>query len=281
MHLADGGAQVLAGHRPADPPAGHRVRLGQPADRHRPVRHPGQRRDRDVPGAVVGDELVDLVGEGDQVVLGAERRDPRQFPLAEHLAARVLRAVHDDRPGAFVDGRPQLVLVERPVRLVEAHVAGHRSREDGVRPVVLVERLEDDDLLARVHHRQHRGDHGLGRAAGHREVPLGVHVHAVERPVAPGERVAQRLGAPGDRVLVDVPADGLDGGLLDLGGRREVREPLGEVHAAVLHREPGHLADHRLGELRRLPAAAAPRGHRLAHWPAALSGLPSSGYSRR
>ena len=70
--------------------------------------------------------------------------------------------------------RPELVRVDRPVRLVEGDVAGRRPGQDRVRAVVLVERLEDDDLVARVDDPEHRRDHRLGRAAGDRDLRLGV-----------------------------------------------------------------------------------------------------------
>jgi hypothetical protein len=50
----------------------------------------------------------------------------------------------------------------------------------------------------------------------------------------PAERVAERLGAPGDRVLVDVGRDRAAGGLLQGLGGREVRVALREVDRAVL-----------------------------------------------
>src|SRR6185437_16300936 len=55
--------------------------------------------------------------------------------------------------------------------------------------------------------------------------------------------------APGDGVLVDIVADGLDGGFLDEVRGGEVGEALGEIDGVVLHRQPGHLADDALGEL--------------------------------
>ena len=75
-----------------------------------------------------------------------------------------------------------------------------------------------------------------------------------------GDRVAQRLRAPGDRVLVDVVVDGLRGRVLQLGRAREVREALGQADRTVLHGQPVHLADDRLGE-----AGGLGRDARVAH----------------
>ena len=50
-------------------------------DRDRPVGHPGERRERDVL-ALVDEVLVDVVGEGDDVELDAERRDQLELVAA-------------------------------------------------------------------------------------------------------------------------------------------------------------------------------------------------------
>ena len=157
-----------------------------------------------------------------------------------------------------VTARAQLVRVERPVGRSERDVAGRRAGEDRVGPVVLVERLEDDDLVARVEDREHRGDHPLGRAAGDRDLGLRVGLPA---RVGPGglrrDRVAQRLRTPRDRVLVDVGEDGVGGSLLELVGCGEVGEALREADRAVRDRKAVHLADDRLGES--LSLVAEPR----------------------
>ena len=49
----------------------------------------------------------------------------------------------DDAARPRAERRPQLVRVDRPVGLVERHVARHRAGQDRVRAVVLVVRLED------------------------------------------------------------------------------------------------------------------------------------------
>jgi hypothetical protein len=61
--------------------------------------------------------------------------------------------------------------------------------------------------------------------------------------------VAQRLGAPGDRILIDIVGNSLSSGFLYLLRRSEIWETLGQIHGVVLHRQPRHFADHRFGEL--------------------------------
>ncbi len=212
---------------PPDPPPGHGVRLRQRADRDGPVLEAGDRAGRNVAEPVVRDVLVDLVGEHDRVPALAQFGDHLELVAREHLAGRVVRRVDHDAARALVERGRELPLVERPVRRRERYGPRHGAREDRVRPVVLVERLEHDDLVAGVEHAEHRGDHRLGRTARDRHVAFGLDPrHAVARSVGVGDRRPERLGAPRDRVLVDVVGDRLTSRLLDLLGRGEVGEPL-------------------------------------------------------
>src|SRR6185437_13172434 len=54
--------------------------------------------------------------------------------------------------------------------------SGSRSSTGlGAGPVVLIPRLEQHDLVAGVEQREGHGDQGLGGAAGHADVGLGIH----------------------------------------------------------------------------------------------------------
>jgi len=121
-------------------------------------------------------------------------------------------------------------------------------RDDTARAVVLVERLEDDDLVARVQHGEQGRQHGLGRAAADRHVAVGLDLHTVELAVLLGDRLSEARRAPGDRVLVEVAVDRAVSRRDQLGRRREVRHALRQVHAAEMVDDAGHLADDRFGE---------------------------------
>ncbi len=203
---------------------------------------------------------IDLVGHADDVVGGAQLRDQVELGPAEHLARRVVRRVDDDDAGAVREGSAQLGLVEGPVGGPQVHEARHRPGQDGVGPVVLVHRVEQDDLVTRIDQGQQRGDHCLGRPAGHADLPLRVDPPAgVGAPDLLGDRGTEVSGAPGDGVLVDVSVKRRLGRLLELRRAGEVGEALRQVHRIVLQREARHLPDHRFGEARSAHARAAAR----------------------
>ena len=82
----------------------------------------------------------------------------------------------------LVNARVQLVGIEAPVRLAQPDVFRLGAGEDRVGAVVLVERLEDDHLVARIDARQHRRHHRFGRSAADRDLLV-------------GDRAARRSGA--------------------------------------------------------------------------------------
>jgi hypothetical protein len=120
--------------------------------------------------------LVDLVGNGQDVVLPAELRDVLQLLAGEYFARWIVGVADDDRPGAWIEGFFQLFWIEAPVGCVQLDVPGEGPREYRVRSVVFVERLEDDHLVTRVHRRHQRGDHPLSGAAGDGDLPLRIHL---------------------------------------------------------------------------------------------------------
>ncbi len=160
-----------------------------------------------------------------------------------------LRAVQDDRPRAGAESGLQLIGVDAPVGLAQRDVARDGAGQDGIRPVILVERLEDDHLVARINEGEHGGDHPLGRPAGDGDLGLRIdRPGRVEAGRLGGDRLAEVAGSPRDGVLVDVLIDRSLGRLLELGRARKIREPLGQVHRIVQGGMAGHLADDGLGE---------------------------------
>src|SRR5215510_9352291 len=63
-----------------------------------------------------------------------------------------------------------------------------------------------------------------------------------------GDGFAKTLGAPGDRVLIDVSVDGFAGRAFDVFRGREVGEALREIDRAVSERLAAHVSDDRFGK---------------------------------
>ncbi len=190
----------------------------------------------------------------EHVVLNAKVADEFEFLPAEHLAGRVIRRVQDDRLGVVPEGLAQFDFVERPLAVrgfgrMQFDEARLGAAQDRIRAVVFVERLEDDDLVALVADGEQGRDHGFGRAAADGDFFLGIDVQALPLLHLAGDGVAQALRSPGDGVLVDVGGDGFLRGLLDLRGRGEIGEALGQIDGAVLHGLARHLTDDGLGEV--------------------------------
>src|SRR5712692_3753087 len=97
VDLANAGGQSGRGDQPADAPARDGVGLAGAADRDGPLRHAWQSRQADV-AAAVHEVLVDLIGDGDRVVLDAKVRDQLELGLRVDLPGRVVRRVDDDGP---------------------------------------------------------------------------------------------------------------------------------------------------------------------------------------
>ena len=81
---------------------------------------------------------------------------------------------------------------------------------------------------------------------------MGDYRQAVAPRELPGHSLAQRPRTPGDGVLIDVVLNRLAGHVLNQLRRGKIGKPLRQIDAAVQIVQPRHLADDRLGELRRL-----------------------------
>ena len=252
MDLLDALGDFGRGDGVPQAPAGDGVRLGQRAATDGSFEHAGQRGHIDVLVGRVDDVLVYLVGDAVGVVLFAEVGDKGELLARKDLATGVGRVAQDDRLGIVVaEGRLKHLTVKVERRRVERHVDGLGTRKDRVGAVVLIERREDDDLVAGVRDRHHGGHHGLGGAAGDYDILVGVHRHAHKVLLFGGERLAHGLGAPGDGVLV-IERLGVAGygaeAIEQLRRGIEVREALREIDSAVLIGDACHAADDRIGK---------------------------------
>ncbi len=122
----------------------------------------------------------------------------------------------DDGLGLVVERGGEFVGVEGPAGRADGHEPGGGSGEHAVGPVILVERLREDHLVARVDQREQGDEHRLGAPAGDGDLGLGVDLQAEVPGGVLGDGVAEVGRPPGDGVLVDVGLDRPAGGGLDL-----------------------------------------------------------------
>ena len=175
-------------------------------------------------------------------------------PAGENFSGGIVGRVEDDGLGVRAEGGGQFPFVESPGGIfvcgwLHFDEARRGAGEDRVGAVIFVEGFEDDDFVAGIDDGHHGGHHGFGGAAADGDFALGVVGDVLGAGEFFDDGVAQRLGAPGDGVLIDVVGDGLAGGFFYFFGGGEIGETLGEIYGVVLQGEAGHFADYGFGEL--------------------------------
>jgi hypothetical protein len=159
-----------------------------------------------------------------------------------------VRRVDQHRAGARAEGGLQLGGVHGEVGRSQRDETRHRARHGQARPVGVVVGLEDHDLLSGLDQPEEARRQGLGAAAGHRHLGVGIDAVAAVGAEAVGDRPVQVRDSEHPGVLAVALADGRDGGLLDELGAVEVGEPLAEVDGVVLQRQAAHLGEDRGAE---------------------------------
>ena len=234
---------------PPDLPARAVEQLPRAGDPQRPLRHPGQRGDRDVFDPVVGEVGVHLVGDRDRVELAAQGRDLLEVLTRQHGARGIVRRVDQHGPRPRRERVPQRVHIDSDMaaRADQPRGAtsgpGHRHRGH----VGVVIRLDDDHLVVVLHQAHHRGGDGLRRADRHQRLGVRIVHQAGARRLVGDDRVTQ-LGDPRPgRVLVVAvakrPHRRLDHRLRPV----RVREALAQVDRVELRCQARDLGEDRRG----------------------------------
>ena len=129
-----------------------------------------------------------------------------------------------------------------------ASIASQSIRKD----VAVVDRLDDDHLVARAHDREHRGEDRLRGAGGHGDLGVGVVATSVEAFDLGGDRLAQRRYPGHRRVLVQSSPHRVGDRVDQFRVAVEVGEALPQVDRAALGGEGGHHGEDRRADLRHL-----------------------------
>ena len=174
VDLPDGLRGFWRSKCPADAPARNAVRLGHPVDDDGVIAHAVDPRHGDVLGTVVEDVFVDFVGDAIGVPAQTEIANEFEFAKRENFPGRIVGRVDDDGLGAWAKRSGELVAVKRPIRRLEFYKARQGAGKIRIRPVILIERLEDDDFVAGIDDRHHAGHHGFRRAAADGDFAFGI-----------------------------------------------------------------------------------------------------------
>src|SRR6266446_4826289 len=223
MHLPDRARDARRSDDVSDPPARNAVRLGHPVHNDRPLPHAVYHDRRDVLLAVIDDVFVDFVGDGQNIPLLAKVSDQLKFLAAEDLSGRIVRRINNDGLRLVVEGPREFFFIEGPVRLAELHVARRGAGDNRVGPVVFVERLEYDDLVAWIDDGQQHVDHRFGGTTRNGDLALRIDVETHELLRFVHQRIAEAL-----RDALVYKTKKFMG--LDIGPEREITELLRFVH---------------------------------------------------
>ena len=135
----------------ADPPAGHRERLGEAVEGEGALGHAGQGRDAAVLRIGVDEVLEGLVREHEEVVAPGGVGDRLELGRPEDAAGGIVGRVEEDRPRPRGDPLREVGLRQHLVGpLVERHADGYRPREPDEGVVGDPARGEQQHLVARV-----------------------------------------------------------------------------------------------------------------------------------
>jgi hypothetical protein len=186
----------------ADLPAGEREGLAGGADAHGALAHALDRHQRQMPAAVEQEVLVDLVADRIDAVFQAEPGNRLKLLHREHLAGRVHRVVDQDRLRVFRKGVLERAQVQPPVRRGDAEADGNSPGPLYQRQIAVIERLDEDHLVARLQQSQEGVGQGLGRTRGHHDLRLPVDVEPVEALVGGGDGLTQFGQSQHRRILV-------------------------------------------------------------------------------
>jgi hypothetical protein len=163
---------------------------------------PGRVISGDVLGTVEHEVLIDLIADGVGVVPRDQIGDEAEFLGREHLSARVHRGVEQDHLGLRPESVGQFCPRQVPVWRRQADNARDCAQHAHHRHVGVVQRLDQDDLVAGIEHgHQARGDR-LGGAGGHGNLTRPVDVEVVKALVRDGDGLTQFRDPGHWRILV-------------------------------------------------------------------------------
>ena len=118
-------------------------------------------------GAVVHHVLVHLVADHRNIRAAQQRRQRLHVLARPYRCCRIVRRVDHDGAGARRDECAHTFPVGPVVGKAQPRIHRHTAIQADHRFIAVVHRLEDDDLITRMHDRGERGLNGLCGARCH------------------------------------------------------------------------------------------------------------------
>ena len=232
----------------AKPPAGDGIRLGQARAADCALPHSGQAVHINMLVTFIDDMLIDLVHDGERVILDAELGNELQLVIGKDLAGRVRRVADQNGLCTLPERVLQHVCIEIEFRRDKRHKDRFTVGHDGLRAVILEIRGEHDDLIAGIRQGKDRIDHCLGRTDGHDHIGIRVKRAAHEAPGLAGQRLPEVRRAHRDGILVRAERADLGQTVSKRLGRIKVGEALRQIDRAARKAHACHAPNDGIGE---------------------------------
>ena len=162
----------------------------------------------------------------------------------EDLGGRIHGRIQEDQFGLVREGGFERGPGKLPAGRLDADQLRHRAGPAHDRQIGVVERLDQDHLVARFDQSEQARRQGLGRPRRNQGLGLPVDVEPVEAFVMCRDRLAQVRHPHHRRVLIGPVIQGVVGRLPHVVGSVAVRKALAEIDAFMFDGQAGHDLEH-------------------------------------
>ncbi len=229
MHFAQLGRQRQRRDAVAHLPAGAVVGLAETGHHERPLAQGRGTQHGFVADAVEHNVLVHLIRQQPDAGIRQQVFQLAKVIRGQHRPGRIVWGVDDQHPRLRGHGGADPRPVRRKRLRIQRHVYRAGAGQLDRRVIAVVGRVKHDHLFTRPHHRMHCVEDRLGRAAGHGDLGLRIHLYPVHALHLGRDRLAQRRHPGHRRVLVvsvaHCPGQGVNQPLR----YGEIRKPLPQI----------------------------------------------------
>ncbi|MPN37867.1 hypothetical protein SDC9_185388 [bioreactor metagenome] len=146
--------------------------------------------------------LIDLVGQDHDVGAAQQIGQPVEIGPGQQAAGRIMRRIEHDHPRLRRDQGRHLLPVGRVVGKFQLRMDRLAANGFNRRHIAVIDRLEDDHLVAGPDEGGDSGEDGLRRPRRHRDLGLDIETRAVQGSHLVDDGLAQLRQTAHRRVLV-------------------------------------------------------------------------------